>query len=208
MASITTSDIRQYIAKRQSDSFVVRRARRIGLQNGRIDDVPIVPSNGEINRELTTLKRAFSLAIQADKLITKPHIPLLREDNVRTGFFEPEQYLSVIAHLPTHLRPVITFAYLTGWRIPSEVLRLEWRQIAFAAGEVRLNAGQTKNREAACVSVHALNVRALQHRERWRSAGRGHETRGAKWDIFRDWDKNGTTDRDRGDGGPPDLAFY
>src|SRR5438093_9744005 len=28
MASITTSDIRQYIAKRQSDSFVVRRARR------------------------------------------------------------------------------------------------------------------------------------------------------------------------------------
>jgi integrase len=79
--------------------------------------------------------------------MTKPHIPLLREDNVRTGFFEPEQDLSVIAHLPTHLRPVITFAYVTGWRIPSEVLRLEWRQIDFAAGEVRLNAGQTKNRE-------------------------------------------------------------
>jgi integrase len=53
----------------------------------------------------------------------------------------------VIAHLPTHLRPVITFAYVTGWRIPSEVLRLEWRQIDFAAGEVRLNPGQTKNRE-------------------------------------------------------------
>ena len=32
--------------------------------------------NREINRELTTPKRAFSLAIQAGKLITKPHIPL------------------------------------------------------------------------------------------------------------------------------------
>jgi integrase len=150
MASITTSDIRQYIAKRQSDSFVVRRARRVLLPNGRIADVPIVTrqtSNGEINRELTTLKRAFSLAIQAGKLITKPHIPLLQEDNVRTGFFEPEQYVSVIAHLPTHLRPVITFAYVTGWRIPSEVLTLEWRQIDFAAGEVRLDPGQSKNRE-------------------------------------------------------------
>lgn len=123
MASITTSDIRQYIAKRQNDSFVVRRARRIALPNGRIADVPVVTrhtSNAEINRELTTLKRAFSLAIQAGKLITKPHIPLLREDNVRTGFFEPEQYVSVLAHLPAHYRPVITFAYVTGWRIPSE----------------------------------------------------------------------------------------
>ena len=109
MASITTSDIRQYIAKRQSDSFVVRRARRIVLPNGRINDVPVVTrqtSNGEINRELTALKRAFSLAIQAGKLIAKPHVPLLQEDNVRTGFCEPEQYLSVLGHLPTHLRPV------------------------------------------------------------------------------------------------------
>jgi len=79
--------------------------------------VPIVTrqtSNGEINRELTTLKRAFRLAVQAGKLITKPHIPLLQEDNVRTGFFEPEQHLSVIAHLPAHLRTIITFAYDDG----------------------------------------------------------------------------------------------
>ena len=158
MASITTSDIRQYIARRQSESFVVRRARRIVLPNGRITDVPVVTreaSNGEINRELTALKRAFSLAIQAGKLIAKPHIPLLREDNVRTGFFEPEQYLSVLAHLPAHLRPVITFAYVTGWRIPSEVLTLEWRQIDFTAGEVRLDPGQTQESRRACVSVHA-----------------------------------------------------
>jgi hypothetical protein len=44
-------------------------------------------SNAEINRELTALKRMFNLAIQAGKLLQKPHIPLLKEDNVRVGFF-------------------------------------------------------------------------------------------------------------------------
>jgi integrase len=96
---------------------------------------------------LTILKRTFSLAMQAGKLLHKPHIPLLREDNTRTGFFEPEQFQSVIAHLPASLRPVIEFAYITGWRISSEVLPLEWRQVDFTAGEVRLDPGTTKNGE-------------------------------------------------------------
>jgi integrase len=32
---------------------------------------------------------------------------------------------------------VITFAYITGWRIASEILPLQWRQVDFDAGEVR-----------------------------------------------------------------------
>ena len=81
-------------------------------------------SNGEINRELTILKRIFSLAMQAGKLLHKPHIPLLRENNTRTGFFEPEQFTSVQAHLPAALQPIVEFAYIPGWRIASEVLPL------------------------------------------------------------------------------------
>ena len=45
------------------------------------------------------------------------------------------------------LQPVIEFAYITGWRIVTEVLPLEWRQVDFKAGEVRLDLGTTKNRE-------------------------------------------------------------
>src|SRR5205085_6395588 len=102
-------------------------------------------SSAEINRELALLKRMFSLAMQAAKLLYKPHIPMLKENNVRTGFFEREQFESVLAHLPAEIQPVIEFAYITGWRIRSEVLPLEWRQVDFAAGEVRLDAGTTKN---------------------------------------------------------------
>jgi len=36
-------------------------------------------SNATINGELAALKRMFTLAIQAGKLHSKPHIPMLRE---------------------------------------------------------------------------------------------------------------------------------
>lgn len=104
-------------------------------------------SVGEINRELTVLKRMFSLAVEAGKLHHKPRIVLLREDNVRVGFFEREQYEAVLAHLPGGMQPAVTFAYVTGWRINSEVLPLQWRQVDLRVGEVRLDPGTTKNRE-------------------------------------------------------------
>ena len=65
----------------------------------------------------------------------------------RSGFFEREQYEAVLCHLPAEIRPIITFAYITGWRITDEVLPLEWRQVDMTRGEVQLHKGTTKNRE-------------------------------------------------------------
>jgi integrase len=39
------------------------------------------------------------------------------------------------------------FAYITGWRLKSEVLSLRWSQVDLNAGEVRLEPGTTKNKE-------------------------------------------------------------
>jgi len=153
MTSITTADIREYIDSRQKATTVARKAFTFTARDGTPRHVPeqrrtvAGVSNGEINRELTALKRMFNLAIQAGKLLQKPHIPFLKEDNVRVGFFEREQFLSVLQRLPEPVRPVATFAYITGWRIDSEVLSLEWRQVDFGAGEVRLDPGRTKNGE-------------------------------------------------------------
>lgn len=149
MSSITTSDLRAYIAKRQAESTPERRRT---IQDASSPEAPGPEhrkpvSAALINRELTTLKRMFSLAIQAGKLHRKPHFPMLREDNVRAGFFERDQYEAVLAQLPPAMRPVVTFAYVTGWRIGSEVLPLQWRQVDLKAGEVRLDPGTTKNRE-------------------------------------------------------------
>jgi integrase len=139
LAAIATTDINKFILTRQADVIVAggvgdeRKERRF--------------SNGEINRELTTLKRIFNLARQNGKLTHVPHIPMLKERNVRIGFFERDQIERVLDHLPAAVRPVVRFAYITGWRIPSEVLPLQWRHIDFEARVVRLDPHTTKNDE-------------------------------------------------------------
>ena len=40
-------------------------------------------ANAEVNRELAILKRAFSLGARAGKILNRPHIPALKENNVR-----------------------------------------------------------------------------------------------------------------------------
>ena len=56
-------------------------------------------SNAEINRELAIVRRAFSLALQAGKLIHRPHFPMLKENNVRTSFLEREEFLALRAQI-------------------------------------------------------------------------------------------------------------
>lgn len=145
LIGIRTACIRAYTAKRLADTIVVRKERKDAEGNIIQEEVRRPVSPAEINRELQTLKRILSLAVRDGRLPTRPHITMLREDNVRSGFFEAEQFRSVIAHLPSELAAVVRFAYLTGWRIDSEVLPLQWRQVDIDGGEVRLNAGTTKN---------------------------------------------------------------
>jgi integrase len=70
---------------------------------------------------------------------------MLQEHNVRVGFFDDEMIEAVKNGLPAALRPVVTFAYVSGWRVQSEVLPLEWRHVDRQNGEVRLDPGTTKN---------------------------------------------------------------
>jgi integrase len=167
MVVITTADFRAYIAKRQTDGSVVRQRRK--GKNAVAPDTPEerrAVSAAEINRELTVLKRMFSLAIQAGKLTHKPHFPMLRENNVRAGFLEHEHYLEMLKHLPACMRPVVTFAYVTGWRINSEVLPMEWRQVDLKAAEVRLDPGTTKNFEGRVfyLTLHLKKLLADQRK--------------------------------------------
>lgn len=91
------------------------------------------------------LKRCFLLAIQSNKVYGRPAIPTLREAPPRAGFFDRAQVDAVCDHLSPVLAAVVRLAFITGWRVNSEVLPLEWRQVDFAGGEIRLDAGTTKN---------------------------------------------------------------
>jgi len=155
LATITTADARAYTAHRLAEGA----------------------SNASVNRELIVLKRMCTLALQAGKLLVRPFLPLLKEHNVRQGFFEPDQFARVRAHLPAHMRAIVDVAYITGWRTPSEILPLEWRQVDLRAGEVRLDAGTTKNGEARVFPLTMELRRVLEaQRQVADEIGRGSDT--------------------------------
>jgi len=50
---------------------------------------------------------------------------LLKENNVKKGFFEHAQFVALRDALPSFLKGFVTFAYITGWRV-SEKTELTW----------------------------------------------------------------------------------
>jgi integrase len=73
-----------------------------------------------------------------------PYVPVLRERNVRTGFFEREQMERILAHCPSDSSTAVR---TSGLAIPSEVPKLQWRHVDFEARLVRLDPHTTKNDE-------------------------------------------------------------
>src|SRR5215467_13603997 len=76
-------------------------------------------SRATVNYELAMLRRMFRLAYKARRIPSVPAISIPDPKNQRTGFFEAEDFDAVLKHLPATLRPAMTFAYYTGWRVPT-----------------------------------------------------------------------------------------
>ena len=129
-SDITTPEIKEYIEARAEEGA----------------------ANATINRELAALKRMFNLGAQSTppKVALVPHFPMLKENNVRKGFFEPEEFQALCKALPDHLKGPALFAYKTGWR-KGEILRLKWPAVDLAEGVVRLDADETKNEQPRTV---------------------------------------------------------
>ncbi|MBI4611053.1 MAG: site-specific integrase [Candidatus Rokubacteria bacterium] len=117
-------------------------------------------SNVTINRELAILNRMLRLAYENGKLLRLPLIRQLKEHGPRQGFFEAEDFQAVRRRLPPDLQVAVSLAYTFGWRMQSEVLALERRQLDLEAGTLRLEPGTTKNDEGRLVYL-TPELRAL-----------------------------------------------
>ena len=93
------------------------------------------------------MKRAFRLGERAGKVGYRPYIEMLHEANVRKGFFEWVDFRGIIQHLPQDLEAVFETAYITGWRIKSELLTREKAHVDLVNGWLRLEPGESKNDE-------------------------------------------------------------
>src|SRR4029453_13995918 len=156
LAPLPAADIAQYVQHRKAQTYVPGAWRR--RTDSRQSPRPY--SRAQINRELAVLKRIFRLEIELGKLAHRPHIAIPQEQNARKGFFEVDQFLAVQRRLAPPLDAIVAFAYLTGWRVDSEVLPLEWRHIDFPSGEVRLDPEMTKTAEGRVI-VMSTDLRTL-----------------------------------------------
>jgi len=125
-------------------------------------------ANATINRELAALRRMFRLGEIAGKVARRPHIALLEERNTRTGFFEPADLAAVVRHLPEDLQPIFETAYLSGWRVKSELLTRQWAHVDFAGGWLRLEPGETKSGDGRMFPL-TPSLRAVLERQRERT---------------------------------------
>jgi integrase len=110
-------------------------------------------ADSTIKRELTVLKVAFNIArTRTKKVAVVPHFPRLKEAPPRQGFFEYAEYKAMREALPEEIKPVLAFAYFTGCR-RGEILKLKWTQVDFEERLVRLNPGETKNKEGRVIPL-------------------------------------------------------
>ncbi len=129
-------------------------------------------SNATVNRNhLAILRRAFNLGAKATPpLVTRaPAFARLRESASRSGFFSRAEYRAILAVLPAYAATAVAFAYYTGCR-KGEILGLRWDQVDLAERVVRLNPGETKNREAREIplvgELHAMLTALRKERDR------------------------------------------
>jgi len=112
-------------------------------------------SNGTIRQELGVLSRMLNLAHENNRLVRVPSLRGLKpaEAKPRQGFFERDQFASVVRRLPDDLQVAVAVSYAFGWRTQSEVLTLERRHLDLKAKTLRLDPGSTKNGEGRTVSL-------------------------------------------------------
>jgi len=131
------------------------------------------PSNGQklkkggrstatVNRYLATLKAAYMLAIENEKIASNPFrkVKLQKENNRRVRYLTDQEEETLFAALPTEHHPLVLIALHTGMR-KTEQLCLEWQDVNF--GQRVITVRDSKAGKARHIPMNQVVLDTLQH---------------------------------------------
>jgi integrase len=153
LSDITYRHVQEFVAKRQKDRVKTRH-------NGKV-------SGSTINRELTTLKTLFKLAIKWNFDIEKNPVP-------KGKFFDESQYqrnrvLSkdeedrLLNAAAPYLKSILICALNTGMRY-NEILTLEWANVDLDSdeGKITVQAENSKSGKARIIPINPVLMDELK----------------------------------------------
>jgi len=115
---------------------------------------PKLVCNASINREVSILRKMFSIAVANDWIDKNPcvanQVKPLREDSRRERFLEPWEEIKLLAQCKdghAYLKPILICALHTGMR-KSEILNLKWQNVDLEKGYLtvtRTKSGKDRN---------------------------------------------------------------
>ncbi len=149
--NIGPADITRYVAERQADFKDASGAMLVKPA-----------ANGTIIQELGVLGRMLRLAYENRKLLRLLIIHKPKPAKPREGFFERSQFEAVKRQLRPDLQVAVSIAYAFGWRMQSEVLSLQRRQVDLNACTLLLEPGTTKNDDGRVVYLTPELVELLR----------------------------------------------
>ncbi len=104
----------------------------------------------ELGAARTAIKKAFEndlLSGEPLKVFQKVKKLLKPKANKRDRIIEPDEFRALVAASSLHLKPIIATAYYTGMR-KSEILNLTWDKVRLNERLIKLDATDTKDKEA------------------------------------------------------------
>ena len=143
-----------------------------------------------VNREIGVVRVAFRLGYEHELVSRIPVIKRLPALGVRNEFFTREEVDALLPCLPEHLRDVVLFGYLTGWR-KGEITGLRWNNVNRAGAVIRLEPEQNKGRDVRVLTLHGELAALIERRWQSREVGvvacpRVFHRRGRPIDEFRE----------------------
>jgi integrase len=86
------------------------------------------------------------------RVFKKANKLLKRNANARDRILKTEEFSRLFEHSPYHIRAVLVTAFYEGMR-RCEILSLTWDKIDVGSRVIKLEAGDTKDREARMVQI-------------------------------------------------------